>query len=168
MENFVSGILIANNPHAVYEGSVFDRYLVLQFDNGQTLFIFDPHCESEKLVAGERYQVIVEPLITKYLHYIERESELSTEEGEIDGKIRDLNWAPPEMSSGVYRAIDKRYLLESNQPFMLIETPYGTVIFSTSSVEEETKMNGEEFKIGAFLQWTKSRFDFVAALDPLA
>ncbi len=167
MENFVSGILIANNPHAVYEGSVFDRSLQFQLDNGQILRLFDQNAVSEDLVVGERYQVIVEPLITKYLHYIEREDELSTEEGEIYGKIRDLNWIPPEMSSGVYRAIDIS-LLESNQQFMLIETVYGTLIFSTSIVERETKMNREEFKIGAFLQWKKSRFDFVAALDPLA
>ncbi len=167
MENFVAGILISNEPNAVYEGAVFDRYVVIQFDNSQTLVIFDPDCRSEKLVIGERYQVLVKPFIHN-LHYIENEADLKSDEGLIHGRITNLSWTPPEISSNIYRTVDALSLFKDDNPFTLIETRYGTLIYPLALVERRAKMNRDEFKLGAFLQWEESRFDLVAALDPLA
>ena len=167
MENFVSGILISNEPNAVYEGAVFNRYLVLQLDNGQTLVVFDPHCKSAKLVIGERYQVLVKPFIHN-LHYIENEADLKSDEGLIFGRITNLSWTPPDISSNIYCTVDALRLFKDNNPFTLIETRYGTLIYPLALVERRAEMNRDEFKIGAFLQWEESRFDFVAALDPFA
>lgn len=167
MENFVSGILISNNPHVVYEGSVFDRSLRFQLDNGQILRLFDQNAVSEDLVVGERYQVIAEPLISAYLHYIEEGQDLSSEKGVIHGKIRNLSWTPPK-SPHIYHVVDESDFYEGNHRFILVETSYGTIIFGLDVVERETKLKLEELKIGGFLEWKESRFDFVGALDPLA
>ncbi len=166
MENFVSGILISNEPYAVYEGSVFDRSLGLQLDDGQLLWLYDPDAISGDLIVGERYQVIIQPLVF-ILNYIENENELDFDKGLIHAKIRSLNWTLPEISSNVYRAVDGSLFMVKER-FILTETLYGTVIFSSKTIERNAKMALEGLKIGHFLQWKKSRFDFVAALDPLA
>lgn len=160
-------MLISNEPNAVYEGMVFNRNLVLQLDDGQTLVIFDRHFESEKLVVGERYQILVTPFIHN-LHYIENEADLKAEEGLIHGKITNLSWTPPEISSNIYCAVDDLRIFKENNPFTLIETHYGAVILRSQFVERETERKIEDLKVGSFLQWEESRFDFVAALDPLA
>ncbi len=166
MENFVSGILISNEPNAVYEGMVFNRSLGFQLDDGQLLWLFDPNDFSGDMVVGERYQVIIQPLVF-ILSYIENEDELDFDGELIHAKIRSLNWIPPEISSDVYRAVDDRLFLRGKR-FILAETSYGTVIFSQKTIERKAKMAPEDLKIGKFLQWEKSRFDFVAALDPFA
>ncbi len=166
MENFVAGVLISNEPNAVYEGSVFDRYLKLQLDNGGSLVVFDPEAISGKLVVGHRYQIIIFPLVLTYLQYIEKEENLAFKEGLIHGKIKSLNWMPPQISSNIYRAVHKGSLFGEN-PFILVETSYGAIILKAEVVERRTKKNLKDLKIDGFLQWEESRFDLVAALDPL-
>jgi hypothetical protein len=60
MEDFISGVLRENNPGAIYpEDTTWNRWLILQYSEEDSMEIFDPNCISSELKIGECYRVIV-------------------------------------------------------------------------------------------------------------
>lgn len=60
--DFVKALLEANEPWAVYEGIVFDRYLTITTQTGRKLRVFDLDLLSEELETGITYDFVLSTL----------------------------------------------------------------------------------------------------------
>jgi len=151
MENFIAGTLEVNKEGAVYEGTVYDRWLKLRHKSGQLLTIFDPDAVSGELLVGSKYEVIVQANVFASIVYFPERQINPLYDNWQQGKILNLNW----------QAVGNNYLLSYDDLYkgnwILIETILGQLVIHPQDILQPIKQNG-------YLYWEESRIDLIAVI----
>lgn len=150
MSAFVSGILEQNLDGATYEGSVFDRDLVLRHASGQIIGIFDPFSPiSTDLLTGQFYEVVLSPLFIRM-----RKSTVSILPDDLQlhfGEILETNWKPSMDSYQL--AVSDFYETE----WILISTSLGNIVHRNNRQQLQLSK-------GDNIVWEHFRFDLIAVV----
>ncbi len=156
MPEFIRAILEKNSPGATYEGSVFDRDLLLfHFESKLKFGVFDDfHQISTGLTEGKPYEFILSPIKRDSLEVI-NEAEAITTIRNWSGQIVEVDWKP-QISQ--YQST-KAHLQKGK--WVLVATSLGHIIFKLKKIEEklETKV-----RQGAYIRWENMRVDLYAVV----
>lgn len=155
MTKFILATLEQNEAGAVYEGSVFDRWLTIAHSSGKKLPIFDPSFPvniSSSLEVGQPYEFLVSPVVFRNLKVQSDFGVAQLGEHDWQGKVRTLDWQFKKEEFPV--AVTYLY----DEHWALVETQLGTVAFQI----EELEALDVRVEIGATLCWTELRTDLLA------
>jgi hypothetical protein len=155
MTQFVLATLEQNEPGAVYEGSVFDRWLTIAHSSGKKLPIFDPSFPvniSSSLKVGQPYEFLVSPVVFRDLKIQDDIGEVQRGELEWQGIVRTLDWQFKKEDF----PLAVTYLYDEH--WALVETQLGTVAFKSRKLQA-LDVRAE---IGATLCWKELRTDLLA------
>ncbi|MEO7021413.1 MAG: hypothetical protein ABI234_14755 [Ktedonobacteraceae bacterium] len=151
MGNFVTGTIVQNKAGATYEGTVYDRRLVLQPPKGQEIFIFDPaEPISTDLSINEMYDLVLVPFTISV--QIVSASPMADAPVDFDGwqgTVIDVHW---KATKEEYRLI-RPELYEGE--WILLHTAFGNILLNPRSIKE---MLSE----GMIVQWARARVDLYA------
>lgn len=158
MSDFITGTLEQNEVGSNYEGVIYDRYLLIRLENGQSLVIFDmKHGEellSTSLQIGETYTFVLVPLINS-LEMIPKTHFHSTidvdDPDELwQGEIIDLHWKAPQKYRIAHLGLHK-------YEWIVVSTPIGNLLMDTDDVRLP-------ISVGTILQWEPGRLDLYAVV----
>lgn len=153
MINFISALLEKNVPGAIYEESVFDRWLTLKHKSGQRLIVFDaPFAISETLDIDCEYEFAVRPCILSNLRVIDEIETESSSGPQVCGKVIALSWQPTEVD---FTLVHSNFAKNS---WVLVNTDLGTVVFR----RQDLRQIEDKLQSGVKICWEAARTDLLA------
>jgi hypothetical protein len=153
MGNFITGTVVQNNAGAEYEGTVYDRRLVLHLLGNQELFIFDPaEPISTELSINESYELVLIPFVVSVqIVSAPSQAELPVNLDVWQGTVIDTHWKAPKEG---YRFV-RPDLYEKE--WILLATALGNVLLNPKGIKESLSE-------GMVVQWKKARIDLYAII----
>jgi len=156
MAEYMTGILTDSQDGAVYNGHVYDCFLRLLLQDGQTLSIFDPPGPygpiSAELSTGEKYEMVLAVLpIPGSVEYITTASPFLP----LDiwqGTIIAPNWIPSTERNFLYV---HRYLCD--REWLLLSTSYGNLLMNPGELPSSAEKKRE-------IRWRNLRLDLCAVV----
>jgi hypothetical protein len=155
LTQFVLATLEQNEPGAVYEGSVFDRWLTILHSSGKRLHIFDPSFPvnmSASLKVGQPYELVISPVVLGDLKVQNDNNEFNQGERYWQGKVLTLDWQFREESFS--HAVSD---LQSER-WSLVETDLGTIALQPRKLHAL----GVRAEVGSSISWKEFRTDLLA------
>lgn len=153
MGNFITGTVVQNKAGAEYDGTVYDRRLVLHLPGNQELFIFDPaEPISTELSIDGSYELVLVPFVgSVQIVSASSQAELPVNLDVWQGTVIDAHWTAPKEG---YRFVRPDLY---GKEWILLVTALGNVLLNPKSIKESLSE-------GMILQWKKARLDLYAVI----
>lgn len=162
LQEFVSGLLVANEIGATYKGEVYDRFLKVRVNTGHTLPIFDDSWPakpiSTNMSIGHSYRLILVSSVNEHLAHFS--SLYSVGAHEWEGAVLSSTWQLPHDPGQIFSHYVPRQN-ELRRNWVLLSTPYGGVLMAPEEIEDAT---GRSVQVGDQLRWVCSRLDLLAVI----
>ncbi|MBZ0307753.1 MAG: hypothetical protein K8I82_16920 [Anaerolineae bacterium] len=153
MSKYVSGILEKNEPGAIFEGHIWNRYLEFRASDDTVITIFDFDNISGELKVGQTYHLVI--CLVASPKYSGTEP-IGTTPETWSGEIIDLAWDSTK-ESFQYWTPKVHYKSETN-PWILVKCRIGNIITYLGSTEDQMVYSG------GFLYWESCRWDLYGIL----
>ncbi len=141
---FIRGTITEIQPHAVYEDSIFNQFIIVQTEEHK-LYLFDSLYEFTQLKVGEVYQFIASPITGRNSFEYSQTPHLSIDDEMWTGQII----APPRHFEPACCAIASRSLLKG--VWLPILTTYGVIVLPLKKVLEG--LNTTDIVAGDYITW---------------
>jgi hypothetical protein len=149
---FVQGGLVVNRPGATYQGHIWDRFLTFEFDSGDRLEVFDPHCISTDMAPGNEYELILSVVVPGD---VRRCDSVSGPPGLQDAVIAAVDWHPPRDRE--FDWVHPAFLEDRDR--LLLHTWAGDMVMYNAEPVRPVKDSAP----GVCVSWGHARFDLEAA-----
>lgn len=162
LQDFVHGVLVSNEVGATFKGEVYDRFLRIKLNSGDTLPVFDDSYPakpiSTHMQTGQLYRVILVSSVNEHLAHFS--SLYSVGGNEWEGNVITTTWQLPHDPTQSFQCFVPRYT-EVRKNWAMVATDYGGVLMSPEEIEDAT---GRRVQVGDRLRWICSRLDLLAVV----